>query len=153
MTGTGFRSIVDCQLDPPWLEWLTRKDDQLQIFLTDDVSGMPADLWSSAGLRHAEHVLLQCGGAADPDGEVQMRFACYFGEVFVRSLHGLWTNDPFPYAAPRATIRFTYTDARIDVHDHVVLALYHRSGRRWHDLHTAMSARCAAWRESGRTNR
>ncbi|WP_280361289.1 hypothetical protein [Nocardia wallacei] len=155
MTDPVGRSTINWQFEPPWLEWVTRKDDRLETFLADDVAAMPADLWSSTGLQHAEHALLQRfpGTAVEAGDEVLTRFGCYLGEVFVRALQGFWLNDPFPYASPRATVRFVYTDARIAVYDEVVLALHHRTGTRWSDLHTALSARCAAWWESGHSSR
>lgn len=149
------RSPIDSQFEPLWLEWLSRKDDRLQTFLAEDVAAMPGDLWSSTGLQHAEHTLLQrfSGTRAGAGDEVLTRFGCYLGEVFVRAWQGFWVNDPFPYARPRATVRFSYTEARIDVDTEVVLALHYRTGIRWAALHTALSARCAAWWESGHSNR
>ncbi|WP_280385909.1 hypothetical protein [Nocardia wallacei] len=156
MTDMDMRSPMDCQLDPAWLEWSTDKDERLREFFTHDVPAMVADKYSTAGLRVAEHALLQRfppGPSAPPEEEAVVRFACYLGQVFVESLNAYWFNDPFPYTAPRATIRFEFTDVRIDVHDQVVLALHHRTGTRWHDLHTALASRCRAWWESGRSAR
>ncbi|WP_280314323.1 hypothetical protein [Nocardia wallacei] len=154
MTDPVARSAIEWQLEPPWLEWVIRKDDRLHTFLADDVPEMPGDVWSSTALRHAEHTLLRrYDPAVEPGAEVLTRFGCYLGEVFVRALQGYWHNDPFPYTSPRATVRFAYTDVRVDVYDQVVLALHHRTGTRWTDLHMALSARCAAWWESGHSSR
>jgi hypothetical protein len=156
MTGAESRSGLVCQLDPAWLEWMTRKQDRLGTFFTHDAPAMPKDKYSSEALRVAERTLLECfptGRVVGSGNAVLIRFACYLGEVFVQSLNAYWHNDPFPYATPRATVRFEYTDVQLDVYDQVVLALHYRTGARWHDLHTTLSDRCADWWESGRNAR
>jgi hypothetical protein len=149
-------TTVDHQLDPAWLEWMTQRNDRLQIFFSCTVPDMPYDKYSTAGIRTAETALLRrypTLDAAAPDDAVLVDFSCYLGEVFVQSLDAYWINDPFPSPAPRATIHFPYSEVRLCVYEQVVLALHHRTGTRWSGIYAALSAQCATWWESGHSTR
>ncbi|WP_433195824.1 hypothetical protein ACQP1G_42470 [Nocardia sp. CA-107356] len=156
-TPTPPRRLLEDQLDTAWLDWMSDKHTRLNTFFSHDVPAMPEDRHSTAGLRTAEHALLTRFATfadAAPGDDTLARFGCYLGEVFVESLDGYWINEPFPNpAVPRATVRFEYTDVRLCVHEHVVLALHHRSGSHWQHMHAVLSAQCAAWWESGRSTR
>ena len=151
------RQLADNQLDTAWLDWMSDKHTRLKTFFSHDVPAMPPDHYAAAGLRTAEPALptrFAASAEAAPGDEALTRFGCYLGEVFTECVDGYWINEPFPNpAVPRAPVHFEYTDVRLCVHEHVVLALHHRTGSHWQDMHAVLSAQCTAWWESGRSTR
>lgn len=101
MTKAELRQRERDQQAPEYLEWLSRRDADLERFLTEDVPEIGAldNPWSAAGLQLAGEAARSIFGATAALSQPEHlptvdRFTRYIGEVYVRTLEGEWRNDP-----------------------------------------------------------
>lgn len=113
MTKAELRQQERDQQAPEYLQWLGRRDADLERFLTEDVPEIGAldNPWSAAGLQlageAARSIFGESAALSQPEHLPAVdRFTRYIGEVYVRCFEGEWQNaasldSPNPDMSPQ----------------------------------------------------
>ncbi|PZS32391.1 MAG: hypothetical protein DLM58_09885 [Pseudonocardiales bacterium] len=132
--------------------WLAMNDYLLECeFLDGDVTGMPDEPYSEAGLRVAEAEMLRRFSGIDDalasaNREMFDKFIRFVGAAFVNGLGFQWTNKPAGHDDGKAyiAVEMPSIDTQLSVSSLVTAAAKRRTGDEWAFVYRNMRESAAA---------